>query len=216
RNADRAASAASADRAASAAYADRAGSAATAEKATSASSADRATEASHAATADQVGGHPAGDFASSGSVFPVSVKLAAGETKTLVARDGLKLDARCTTNETTLNSSTTATVLRVYASSTVDGATLQSPQKVYDGSSTDNTIGPSTTSSVLAMVSAANTGQRVERLPVIATGGSTGGIMFTSAGGTSIFFGSTGAIRIGIYLGGAVCSLSAPVMIATP
>lgn len=225
KTADRATSAATADRAA---YADRAASAGSADRATvadratSAASADRAatagsaTEAAHAASADQVGGHPAGDFASSASVFPVAVRLAAGETKTLVSRDGLKLDARCTINESVIDSSSTATVLRIYASSSVDGATLQSPQKTYDGSSTDKTVGPSTTASVAAVVSAATTGSKIERVPVQSNGGLSGGIIFTSAAGTSIFFGSTGAIRVGLYVGGAVCSVSAPVMIATP
>ncbi len=218
KNAERAASAGTADRATSAATADRAATAASADRATSAGSADRATtagaadraatatEADHAANADRVGGRSANDFVSASDVFPVAVRLAAGQTRTLVERDSVKLEARCQTNVVTTDNGT-ATVLSIYASSVIDGATLESPKSVKNGSP-GNSLGPGTVDSErLAVQQTASTGTRIVRVP-------PGSIILTSAGGTSIFFGASSGIRVGFGLHGSVCSVTAPVVVS--
>lgn len=218
KNAERAASAATADRAASAATADRATTATSADRATTAALADKATsatsaatagtatEADHAVSADRVGGRPASDFASASDVFPVAARLAAGQSRTLVERDGVKLEARCQTNVATTEGGT-ATVLSIYASAAADGATLESPKSDKNGSS-GNTLGPATIESErLAVQQTASTGTKVIRIP-------NDGVILTSVGGTSIFFGATSGIRVGFGLHGAVCSVTAPVVIS--
>lgn len=192
--------AAEAQHAASATRADRATSAGSADRASSAASADRATDSG------TVGGHGAGDFAASSEVFPIAVGLSGGESRTLVERDGLRLVARCTTGVGT-TSGGTADVLTVVAESSVDGASLSSPKNELDGSS-GNTLGPGTTDSrKVAIQQSANSGVKVVRVP-------SSPVSATSAGGTSIFLGSGGTIRIGFNLYGSVCSLSAPVMVS--
>lgn len=214
KNAERAWSAASADRAASAGTADRAASAASADRATTAdraASADRATsagsaaEADHAASADRLGGRSASDFTSAGDVFPVAVRFAANQTKTLVERDGVRLEARCQTNVVTKDNGL-ATTLVIYAHATVDGATVQSQWNDRNGSAGD-TLGPATAENDRIVVQqAASPGVKVVRIP-------TEGVILTSVGGTSIFFGATAGIRVGFGLHGAVCSVTAPVVV---
>lgn len=146
------------------------------------------------------------DVARPSPVFPVAVRLAAGQTRTLVERDGVKLEARCQTNVVTTDNGT-ATVLSIYASAAVDGATLQSPKSNKNGSA-GSTLGPGTVDNErLAAQQTASTGTRIVRVPAE-------GIILTSVGGTSIFFGATSGIRVGFGLHGAVCSVTAPVVVS--
>jgi hypothetical protein len=178
-----------------------------ADRASTAGSADRAANADHATDADKVSGHPAGDFTSATNVFPVAARLDANETRILVERDGTRLKAVCATGVST-TSGGTATALSIYAESDADGATLQSPKNVLDGSS-GNALGPGTSEGKrLAVQQSANTGTKVVRTP-------DSGVVLTSVGGTSTFFGTTGGIRIGFGVNGGVCTVSAPVVIST-
>lgn len=199
--------AAEAQHAMSATRAGTADRAASSDHAASADHADRASTADQATDASTVGGRRPSDFAEASEVFPIAVKLGAGESKTLIERDGLRFVARCTSGVGT-TSGGTADVLTVTLESTVDGASFSSPKNELDGSY-GNTLGPSTSESRrVALQQSANTGVKVVRVP-------TAPVSATSAGGTSIFMGSGGTIRIGFNLYGAVCSISAPVMISS-
>lgn len=178
----------SADRASSAASADRAG------------SADRATSAGDS---DRLGGRAPSDYAAAQTVFPVAVRLAAGDTRTLVDRDGVKLIARCVSGAAT-NVGGTADVLTITAESTAEGATLDSPYTKLDGS-TGSTLGPATAR--IALQRSSNTGVAVVKME--------DSITLTSVGGTTIFFGSTAGVRLSFGLQGTVCGVTAPVMIAS-
>jgi hypothetical protein len=185
----------------SAKWADRAYTAGVADKAGSASNAD------HASDSDKVGGHAASDFAAVTTVFPIALKFDANQSRVLLERDGVRLRAVCDIGAVT-TSGTTATALSIYAESDVDGATLQSPKNVLDGS-TGNALGPNTPETKrLAVQQSADPGQKVVRTP-------PSGIVLTSAGGTSVFVGATGGIRIGFAINGGVCTVSAPVVIST-
>ncbi len=140
-------------------------------------------------------------------VFPVAVKLQPGDSKVLVERDGLRLVARCTSNVGT-TSGGTADVLTVLVESSTDGASFSAPKNELDGSM-GNALGPSTPESKrIAIQQSANSGVKVVRVPPAA-------VSATSSGGTSIFLGSGGTTRVGFNLFGAVCSISAPVMVST-
>lgn len=192
RYADRASSAANADRAASAASADRAGSAA---------SADRAGDA------DRVGGRSASDFASAQEVFTVSAKLSAGDSRVLVERDGVRLVGRCQSGQNT-TSGGTADVFTILAESSADGATLASQNALLDGS-TGNALGPGTAEAKrIAVQKSSNTGTRIIRMV-------DQGVVLTSVGGRTIFFGATAGIRVSFGLQGATCAVTAPVMVST-
>lgn len=193
--------AAEAQHAAAATRADKAGSA---DRATSADRADRATRADDAAT---LGGRSADAFTPADEVFGIAVGLAAGETRTLVERGGLRFVARCSTGVGT-TSGGTADVLTILAESSVEGASFAAPRGELDGS-VGNSLGPATPESKRIVVQqSANSGVRVVRVPSVP-------VSATSAGGTSIFIGAGGAIRIAFNSYGAVCSVSAPVMVTS-
>ncbi len=211
--AQHAASATRADRATAAdraATADKATTAGTADKATTASSADKATTADRAQRADDAAalqGRSADDFASSDEVFPVAVGLAGGESRVLVERDGLRIVARCATGIGT-TSGGTADVLTVLVESSTDGASFAAPRNELDGS-TGNALGPGTPEGKrVAIQQTANSGVKVVRVPSTP-------ISATSTGGTSIFLGAGGAIRVAFNSYGATCSISAPVVVTT-
>lgn len=190
--------------------ADRATQADRAAQADRSTTADRATSADRAARADEastLAGSKPDDFAAASEVFPVAVGLAGGTARTLVERDGLRLVARCTTGVGT-TSGGTADVLTVSVESAVDGASFAAPRNELDGS-TGNALGPGTPEGKrVAIQQTANSGVKVVRVP-------TEPVSATSAGGTSIFLGAGGAIRVGFNLYGSVCSISAPVMVTT-
>lgn len=193
--------AAEAQHAAAATRADKAGSA---DRATSADRADRATRADDAAT---LGGRSADAFTPADEVFGIAVGLAAGETRTLVERGGLRFVARCSTGVGT-TSGGTADVLTILAESSVEGASFAAPRGELDGS-VGNSLGPATPESKRIVVQqSANSGVRVVRVPSVP-------VSATSAGGTSIFIGAGGAIRIAFNSYGSVCSVSAPVMVTS-
>lgn len=208
----RAGAAGTATTAQAAAEAQHAASATRAERATSAeraASADRATTADRAVKAEDattLGGHQSSDFAAADEVFPIAVALAGGESRTLVERDGLRIVARCTTGVGT-TSGGTADVLTVLLESSADGASFTAPRGELDGSS-GNALGPSTPEGKrTAIQQTANSGVKVVRVPSTP-------VSATSAGGTSIFLGAGGAIRVAFNLYGATCSISAPVMVS--
>lgn len=187
----------------------RAASANTAQAATAAQSATTARSADRAADADRLGGRSASDFAAASEVFTVAVKVPAGESRTLVERDGVRLVARCEAGVAAVldGNPTSADVLSVFAEASVDGATLQSPQNLLDGSG-GNRLGPATSEARrLAIRAAATHGVRVMRpqdKPVT----------LTSEAGTTIFFGVGSSIRASLNLHGAICAITAPVMIS--
>jgi hypothetical protein len=191
-----------------AATATRANSAAVADRATTAASADTATSADRAAKAgdaETVDGRSANAFAAANEVFPVAIKLKAGESRTVVERDRLKLVARCSSGVGTISGGT-ADVLTLTAESSVDGASFKGPSNELDGSA-GNSLGPGTPEAKrLVLLQSANTGVKVVRAP-------TAEISATSAGGTSVFVGAGGAARVAFNLYGAVCTFSAPVMV---
>ncbi len=202
--------AATADKATTAGTADKATTAGTADKATTAGSADKATTADRAQRADDAAalqGRSADDFASSDEVFPVAVGLAGGESRVLVERDGLRIVARCATGIGT-TSGGTADVLTVLVESSTDGASFAAPRNELDGS-TGNALGPGTPEGKrVAIQQTANSGVKVVRVPSTP-------ISATSTGGTSIFLGAGGAIRVAFNSYGATCSISAPVVVTT-
>jgi hypothetical protein len=188
--------AAEAQHAAAATRADKA------DKADRATTADRATRADEATT---LAGRSAEAFAASDEVFPVALGLAAGESRTLVERDGLRFVARCNVGVGT-TAGGTADVLSIFVESSNEGASFSGPRNELDGSS-GNALGPATPENKrLAVQQSANSGVRVVRVPGTP-------VSATSAGGTSIFLGSGGAIRVAFNSYGAVCSVSAPVMV---
>lgn len=199
--------AAEAQHAATASRADRATTAGSAGTAGSAATAERATTADTAADASKLDGKDATDFASAAEVFPLAVGLNAGETRTLVERDGLRFVARCASGVGT-TSGGTADVLTILIESTADGASFSAPKGELDGS-TGNALGPATPESKRYVIQqAANSGTKVVRLP-------DKPISATSARGTSIFLGTGGTMRVAFNLYGSVCSVSAPVMVAS-
>lgn len=196
--------AAEAQHAAAATRADKAGSA---DRATSADRADRADRATRADDAATLGGRSAEAFTPADEVFGIAVGLAAGETRTLVERGGLRFVARCSTGVGT-TSGGTADVLTILAESSVEGASFAAPRGELDGS-VGNSLGPATPESKRIVVQqSANSGVRVVRVPSVP-------VSATSADGTSIFIGAGGAIRIAFNSYGAVCSVSAPVMVTS-
>ena len=197
----------SADRAASAGSADRAGSAATADR---------------AGDADRLGGKTADQFVSRAEVLALAAKLGAGEVKTLLERDGVRILARCQVGVPASGDST-ADLFTVWAESSRDGAMLDSPST---GNRLDGTgsvfLGPGTSDARRQLLYVAE--NRGASRPRVRPGFSV-----TSAGGTTIFTGfgqptvdgagdkssATNSIRISFGLYGAACAISAPVMISS-
>ncbi len=199
--------ASSADRAASAGSADRAGSAATADR---------------AGDADRLGGKTADQFVSRAEVLALAAKLQAGESRTLLERDGVRILARCQVGVPASGDST-ADLFTVWAESSRDGAMLDSPST---GNRLDGTgglfLGPGTSDARRQLLYVAeNRGATRTRVRP--------GFSVTSAGGTTIFAGfgqptvdgagdkssATNSIRVSFGLYGAACAISAPVMISS-
>lgn len=189
-----------------AAQANTAQAASAAQTATTARSADRATSA---ADADRLAGRAAGSFASSSEVFTIAVRLAVGESRTLVERDGVRLVARCETGVKAVldGNPITADVLSLFAEASSDGATLQSPLNLLDGSP-GNGLGPGTPDNLrLAARATAVVGVRVMRpqdKPVT----------LSSEAGSTIFFGVGSSVRLSLNMHGAACAVTAPVMVS--